>query len=128
MILLDTSIPIDYFRAKDAGLLSRFESENAAICGITRAEILYGARSPVHRESLIAALDVLNQVMMPESLWDHVGDILSKLRGQGITVPFTDAVIAGVAMGNGLALWTRDKQFALINHAFPQLVLFDETA
>lgn len=125
MILLDTSVLIDYFRSKDAELLRRMRDLEAAICGVIRAEILCGTRDDQHRDRLIDALDVFHQISIPESLWDDIGDSLATLRRSGVTVPFTDLVIATVA--SGLQLWTRDKQFSLIQKLVPQLQLFDET-
>jgi predicted nucleic acid-binding protein len=126
MILLDTSVLIDYFRSKDAELLRRMRDLEAAICGVTRAEILCGTRDEQHRGRLIDALDVFHQISIPESLWDDIGDTLATLRRSGVTVPFTDVVIATVATASGLQLWTRDKQFSLIQYLVPELQLFDE--
>jgi predicted nucleic acid-binding protein len=61
MILLDTSVVIDYLRTADARMLAVFQAEDAAICGVTRAEVLHGARDPAHRAQLIAALDAFGQ-------------------------------------------------------------------
>ena len=126
MILLDTSLLIEYLRSKDDALLRRMRDFDSAICGITRAEILCGTRGDKHRNRLIDALDVFHQICIPESLWDDIGDTLAVLRQSGITVPFSDVVIATVAIASGLQLWTRDKQFLLIQKFVPQLQLFGE--
>ena len=125
MILVDTSILIAYLRSKDASLLARFRELDAAICGITRAEILCGTRDDRHRDRLLECLDVFHQLSIPETLWDEIGDALALLRRNGITVPFTDVVIAMVAVASGLELWTDDRQFSLIQGVLPQLKLFD---
>ena len=39
MILVDTSVVIDYLRSADATLLALFQAHDAAICGVTRAEV-----------------------------------------------------------------------------------------
>ena len=128
MILVDTSVLIDYFRSKDVELLRRLREQDAAICGATRAEILCGARDELHRDRLLDALDALNQVSIPDSLWDEIGGVLALLRRSGITVPFADVVIATAAISSGLELWTRDKQFLLIQQVLPLLRIFDEAA
>lgn len=56
---------------------------------------------------------------IPETLWDRVGDHLATLRSAGVTVPFADALIATVAIENGIALWTRDSHFATIQNTLP---------
>src|SRR5262245_51716138 len=126
MILADSTIVIDYLRTGDPKIVTLFQAHNAAICGITRAEVLNGARDPAHRVRLLAALNSFHQVPIPDSLWDEVGDNLAALRSAGVTVPFPDAVIATVAIANDIELWTRDNQFLLIQRALPRLRLFVE--
>ena len=126
MILIDTSVLIDYLRSKDAALLRRLQEQDAAICGATRAEILCGVRDELHRDRLLDALDAFHQIPIPDSVWDEIGGTLARLRRSGITVPFADVVIATVAISSGLELWTRDKQFHLIQTVVPQLRMFDE--
>ena len=46
MILLDTSVVIQYLRRADPSLAGRFAALPVAICGVTTAEVLAGSRSP----------------------------------------------------------------------------------
>ncbi|MFL5342286.1 MAG: PIN domain-containing protein [Gemmataceae bacterium] len=126
MILIDTSVVIDYLRSGDPRLLALFQVHDAAICGVTRAEVLWGTRSTAHQQDLLDTLDSFIQVLIPESLWDAVGGNLAALRSRGVTVPFQDVVIATVAVANDIELWTRDNQFRLIQGVLPQLRLFQE--
>lgn len=126
MILVDTSVVIDYLRTADAKLFALFVANDAAICGITRAEVFHGTRSPADRVRLVRALDSFRQVPLPDTLWDAVGDHLADLRSGGVTVPFPDAVIATVAIANGVELWTRDNQFLHVQRVLPALRLFIE--
>ena len=71
-------------------------------------------------------LDSFAQTSTPEAVWDKVGDLLSVLRANGITIPFNDVVIACVSISAGVELWTRDNQFKLIQQFEPQLLLFQE--
>lgn len=59
-------------------------------------------------------------------MWDRVGDHLAALRSAGVTVPFADVVIATLAIENDIELWTRDRQFAIIQRVLPALRLFAE--
>lgn len=124
MLLVDTSVVIDYTRSADPGILAVFQAEDAAITGIIRAEVLHGARDPRHRAQLIAALDAFRQENMTPALWDQVGDSLAFLRTKGISVPFNDVSIAVLAIHLGVELWTRDQQFALIQGVLPALRLY----
>ena len=126
MILLDSSVVIDLFRKQDDHILDVILEHEAAICGITRAEVLYGARDPSHRAKLVAALALFQSLALPETTWDHVGDNLAMLRASGVTVPLADAIIATVAMMNDVELWARDQHFPLIGQVMPALKLFQE--
>ncbi|HVC95298.1 MAG TPA: PIN domain-containing protein [Pirellulales bacterium] len=126
MILVDSSVVIDYIRTRDAKMLVLFQTRNAAICGITRAEVLHGARNPADRSRLLALLGTFGQLAVADVLWDKVGDHLAELRAHGITVPFQDVVIATVAIENDIELWTHDAQFQMIQNVLPALKLFVE--
>jgi predicted nucleic acid-binding protein len=87
MTLLDASLLIDFLRTKDLLLLAQINSGGGAVCGVTRAEILSGARSTMDREKLITILDGFQQVSMPDPMWDDVGNVQAQLRTNGITIP-----------------------------------------
>ena len=124
MILIDTSVLVEYLRSKDPGLFAKFKSLPVAVCGITRAEILHGARSVADQNRLIVFLNAFTSVRFPEWQWDTLGSLLATLRSKGVTVPFSDAGIASLAISNDIELWTRDDQFKLMQNVEPKLRLF----
>lgn len=126
MILLDTSVLIDYLRSQDPKLLATMQAEGAAICGVTRAEILHGARNAKHRTQLLIILNVFSQVGIPDAIWDEAGDLLATLRTSGVTIPFTDALLATLAIALDVDLWTRDKHFCDVQAHVPRLKLYRE--
>ena len=126
MTLLDTSVIVDYLQRQSPSLLSTIQSCGAAICGITRAEILAGARHPHQRQRLTSLLDSLHQIELDEALWDNVGDLLATLRRAGVTVPFPDAVMSSLAISLDIELWSRDRHFPLIQQVVPAMKLFQE--
>jgi predicted nucleic acid-binding protein len=126
MILTDTSVVVTCQRRPTLRLLKIIQDHEAAICGVTHAEIYAGARTPADFVHCAALLALFRQVAIPDSLWRELGRNLFTLRTQGITVPFPDALIASVALANALELWTYDAQYALIQGALPQLRLFQE--
>jgi predicted nucleic acid-binding protein len=73
-----------------------------AVCGVTRAEILAGARGGKDRQRLLLFLKRFQQVPTPESWWDLVGDNLAALNTCGVTVPIPDAVIATLGIENDI--------------------------
>ncbi len=126
MILVETSVAIDYSKGQDAKLNALLPTLGVSVCGVTRAELLCGALDSADRQDMLNILAGFHQLPIPESLWDTVGDNLAALRTVGIRVPFPDAVIATVAIANNVELWTRDKHFALIQTVPPALKLFQE--
>lgn len=126
MTLADTSVLIDALRGVDPGLKNLFGAAQVAICGVTRAEVLHGARSSAEFAQLEAALAAIPDVPFPERFWDAAGANLYALRRAGVSVPFPGVLIATVALENGIELWTRDNQFELIRNVLPALKLFQE--
>jgi predicted nucleic acid-binding protein len=126
MILVDANVIIGYLKKPDPKVLGLFQAHQAAVCGITRAEVLHGARNPADRQRLLNQLNIFAQVAIPEPIWDNVGDALAALRAAGVTVPFPDTVLACVAVAYGMELWSRDQHFSLIQMVLPQLRLFQE--
>ncbi|HEX7376307.1 MAG TPA: PIN domain-containing protein [Pirellulales bacterium] len=126
MILVDASVLIDYLRSKDPKLDNLFRSLPLAICGVTRAEILAGARGDDDRNRLMKFLGTFRQLLIADSSWDVVGETLSSLYASGVTVPFPDAVIAALAIENRMDIWARDPHFPMMQKSLPLLGLFQE--
>lgn len=126
MILTDTSIVIDLLRTGDPKLQRLVANLAPTVCGITRAEVLCGARSPVERQKLLLVLTQFPLVPIADTLWDALGDNLAALRTAGIKIPVADSIIATVAIEHDLELWTRDQQFAMIQPVLSRLRLFVE--
>lgn len=126
MILVDAGVLIDYLRTKDAKLRKLFQSEPTTVCGVTRAEILAGARSVKDRRRLLRFLGSFQQVAIPERHWDIVGDALSNLYSRGISIPFPDVVMATLGIEMDVEVWARDPHFPVMQHHLPGLKLFKE--
>lgn len=126
MILADTSIVITCQRRPTPRLLKILLDHNAAICGVTEAEVYAGARTPAEFARCAAVLSAFQRVSIPDSIWTVLGHNLCSLRASGNTVPFMDALIATVAIENNLELWTYDAHFFQIQFVLPNLHLFAE--
>ena len=126
MILAETTIVVDFLRAPTPRLLKIIQDHQAAICGVTRAEIYCGARAPIDINRFDAALSVFTEIAIPADIWPRLGTNLSALATRGITVPFPDALIATVAIENNLEVWHHDAHFPLMQTALPRLRLFVE--
>jgi len=126
MILVDTSVMIAYIRTGEPTLRALFALHDAAICGVTRAEVLQGVRNPVNRPRMILALDAFRQISIPDGAWDAVGDLFALLRAAGLPTPWADVVIASLAVQLDVELWARDQHYVAIQRLLPQLRLFAE--
>jgi predicted nucleic acid-binding protein len=126
MILADTSIVIACQRTPTARLLKIIQDHDAAICGVTEAEVYAGARSAAEFARCAAVLSAFQRVTIPDTIWLPLGQNLFALRTSGTTVPFMDALIATVAIAQGLELWTYDAHFQQIQGVLTQLRLFQE--
>lgn len=126
MILVDTSVVIDWERGKDIKLQALMPSLPVAVCGVTQAELLQGSRDPAHRHKLLADLAAFQFVPIPDSLWITVSDNLATLRSEGLTVPLPDAVIATLGIPNDIEVWARDPPFPAMQKLLPRLKLFAE--
>jgi predicted nucleic acid-binding protein len=126
MILVDTTVVIDYARGRDLKLQALLLALPVAVCGVTRAEVLHGSRDPVHRRKLLAALAAFQLLSIADQLWDTIGDNLALLRSRGVTVPLADAVIATLGIENDIEVWARDPHFPTMQKHLPRLKLFQE--
>jgi predicted nucleic acid-binding protein len=126
MILVDASVLINFLRTKDAKIDGLLRSLPVAICGVTRAEILAGARNPSERQKLMTFLHPFQHLPILEAAWDQVGDNLAALYAKGISVPFPDAVLATLGIENAIEVWARDPHFPTMQTILPALKLFQE--
>src|SRR5262245_43697769 len=126
MILADTSVVITCQRRPTARLLQIIQDQDAAVCGVTEAEVYAGARTSAEFARCAAVLSAFRRVGIPDTIWLPLGQNLYALRASGNMVPFMDALIAPVAIENGLELWTYDAHFLQIQTVLPKLRLFQE--
>jgi predicted nucleic acid-binding protein len=126
MILVDTTLVVDYLRAPTPRMIRTIKDHEAAICGATLAEIYAGGRSPQDFPKYDASLSIFGRVAIPKKIWPSLGRNLALLGAKGLSVPFPDALIATVALDNNLELWQHDRHFPDIQQVIPALRLFQE--
>ena len=124
MILLDSSVVVQYLRTQSPLIERVFAAGGVGISGVTRAEVLHGASNDADYQKLNAFLDQFIAVPIPESAWERLGNNLYHLRSQGISVPFPDALIATIAVMTAAQVWTYDTHFRLMQPFLPALLLF----
>ena len=128
MILVDASVILDHLRNRDPNLLGYFGRYPVAVAGVTRSEVLHGARNAVDRQKLLTFLARFAYVPTIEPVWDAHGDNLATLRSHGVTVQFPDALLATIGIHHDLEVWARDHHFPLMQKWLPALKLFQEPA
>lgn len=85
--------------------------------GMIKLEILGGTKTEKEFQRLKARLDALDTVETNTSLWEKAYALAFKLRRKGITVPYTDILIAACALKTESTLVHADAHFDLMaNH------------
>ena len=119
MILVDTSAWI--FALKKNPFLPLKEKidlllrdELILAFGMIKLELLGGAKSEKEFTRLKSRLDALDEIPADQSLWDKASELAFTLHRKGITVPYTDILIASAALYSKATLLHADVHFNLI--------------
>ncbi len=120
MILVDTSVWVDYFRGNESAQAGRLVSaleadEDLCICGIILTEILQGITSRKQREKVVRLLDTVIYLPAPREVHELAADIYARVRAGGRIIRNTvDCIIAACAIVHGIPLLQRDRDFQII--------------
>ncbi len=125
MILVDTNIIINFWKNPSEKFTDIFINEDIVICGIVKAELLHGARSKKDFKKIIEALSEFPFLEIGNDLWEFLGDVLFRLRKNGLTVPFQDAVLTSLSLMHKARIWSDDRHFQLMAPVFPSLLFFN---
>lgn len=118
MILVDTSVWIDFFRpapgAAGAELRRMIEqAEPFALTGVVVTEILQGLRRDVHRlERFLSLWEMIEPRGF--STYREAAAILRLARSKGISLTTMDTLIAAIALEHHAILFSPDKDFSRI--------------
>ena len=125
MILVDTSVWIDFFRGTEASHVSRLEAsiradDTLAICGISLTEVLQGIPDELTYRRVRRRLWELVLLPLDERTFVDAAALYRTLRAKGVTVRETnDCIIAASAMQHGCSLLHDDRDFAAIARHLP---------
>lgn len=116
MVLVDTSIWIDFFQAPEShtgsALVSLIKDHNSvALCGIVLLEVLQGIRNQKSFELVRERLLKFPFVEANLDTWLLAASLYRELRTKGITMPPVDVTIAAIAILNDIPLFSRDAHF-----------------
>lgn len=114
-VLPDTCAWIDYFRPVAGPLAEVLRNElvgaKVCVCGVVLMELLQGVRTQRERETLSNAFEALPWLESDRLIWAKAGDISRELRGRGVSIPFSDIIIAALALEHDATVMTRDRHF-----------------
>jgi predicted nucleic acid-binding protein len=118
MFLVDTSAWLyalrKEFNPEIRNRLDQLLKENRIITvGIIKLEILGGTKSEKEFQRLKIRLDSLEECETDTSLWEKAYDLAFQLRRKGITIPYTDILIAATALAHEAILLHVDAHFDL---------------
>lgn len=125
MILVDTSVIIEFWKNPTDRYKKIFSDNNIAVCGITFAELIHGARSDSEIDKIVKSLDCFVRLEVKENDWIEIGKLLNNLKKKGISVPFQDSILAYTALKHNAEIWTNDKHFDMIKTVFSDLKIFE---
>ena len=120
MMLVDTSVWIDYFRGNETPETDRLvdalsRDEDLCICGLILTEILQGIPSPKQYRQVKRLLKPL--IYLPVSREAHIlaADIYRAARAEGKTIRNSvDCIIAACAVTHNVPLLQSDRDFLAI--------------
>ena len=129
MILVDTSVWVDFFAGRDLPHVAKLEqfildNEDLALCGIILTEILQGISDDTTYRRVRRDLTPLIMLPMLPAVFVSAADIYRKLRKQGINIRKTnDCIIAATALEHHCQLLHNDKDFSPVAKQFPVKVV-----
>jgi predicted nucleic acid-binding protein len=129
LILVDTSVWIDFFRGTESAQAQRLEHaiqdrENLALCGIVLTETLQGIRDDTQYRRVRQYLKPLILLPLDEHVFTLAADLYRELRKQGLTIRKTnDCIIAATAIAHGVPLLHNDKDFDTLSRHSPLRIL-----
>jgi predicted nucleic acid-binding protein len=122
VVLVDTSIWIDLHRKERTSVGDRIwmlvARNEAALCGQIWVEFLGGFRRAELRASYEQKLRAFPFLETPREAYDAAATLLATHPRLGAG----DAIIAATAMAAGAALWTTDRDFAVLQSAGLELL------
>lgn len=117
MVLVDTTVWIDFFAGQTSTHIETFESlleqeEDICICGIILTEVLQGIRKETEFQKTKNLFNSLIFLPMSYSTFLQSAKIYRKLGQKGIIIRKSiDCMIASVALENNISLLHNDKDF-----------------
>lgn len=116
MILVDTSawlfaLKKDFHPVIKERIGQFLVESEMAICGMIALELLGGTRSEKEYFRLKSRLDALHYIDTDKALWDLSSKLAFDLKRKGMSIPYSDIVIAASALKEKAILVHADSHF-----------------
>jgi predicted nucleic acid-binding protein len=117
MVLVDTTVWIDFFAAKSTPEVAELErllkeGEDICTCGIILTEVLQGIREDEDYQRTLSRFDSFLFLPMNRQAFVRAAELYRSLRRRGVTVRKpVDCMIASVAIEHDIALLHNDRDF-----------------
>ena len=117
MVLIDTTVWIDFFAGKSTPQVSVLElllseGKDVCTCGIVLAEVLQGLRDDRTYRKIKSYFGNLIYLQMNQNAFVKSADMYRSLRKKGITIRKSlDCMIAAVAISHHVQLLHNDRDF-----------------
>lgn len=128
MVLVDTSIWIDFFQNNDSfhtitleGLIK--DNNRAVVCGVVLQEVLQGIKDNTSYELTKERLLKLPFLDTNKETYIYASSLYRTLRRKGVTIPSIDTTIAAIAVLSNIPFFTKDEHFKTIAR-YSELKLF----
>lgn len=123
-VVVDTSAWIEALRPDGSSRVRRLVDEAievglAVVVDPVLAELAVGARSASERGLLSELLAVLPCLHVQPETWQAAAELGARARGEGLTVPLVDLVIAALAMAEDFELLHVDRHYVLLAEVVP---------
>jgi predicted nucleic acid-binding protein len=123
-VVVDTSAWIEALRPDGSSRARRLVDEAievglAVVVDPVLAELAVGARSASERGLLSELLAVLPCLHVQPETWQTAAELGARARGEGLTIPLVDLVIAAVAMVEDSELLHVDRHYVLLAEVVP---------
>jgi hypothetical protein len=133
MTLVDTSVWIDFFAARNTAQVVALESsidqrEDLCLCGVIITEVLQGIRDDKQYKQTESVLSNLIYLPMDQSTFLLAANIYRTLRSRGITIRNSvDCMIAAVCIEHEANLLHNDRDFDHIVDVFGLQIVGNRT-
>lgn len=125
MVIVDTSVWVDFFNARESPVVARLEllleeEIDLFTTGVIAQELLHGVKNKRARHQLISELERFILIMPTLDTHIRAAEIYDACRKKGITIRgIIDCLIAALALEYGLSLLAKDRDYAKIAQVFP---------